>query len=172
MLPADNINTLKYFTAKVKGLPSDPDAPIRQQIYFRALKTIPNLEIIYGHFLTHKVNMPLVDTNPQKWAKVYKTEEKGSDVNLAAHLLLDAFQKKYDVAVLITNDSDLYEPVKMVRDHFRKSVGIINPHDHHSKKLSEIATFLKRIRTSDLAKCQFPDPLRDSKGYFHKPKGW
>jgi len=45
---------------------------------------------------------------------VDKTEEKGSEVNLASHLLRDAFSKKFEVAVLITNDSDLAEPVRIV----------------------------------------------------------
>ena len=48
-----------------------------------------------------------------------KTEEKGSDVNLASHLLRDAFSKKFEVAVLITNDSDLAEPVRIVAPRTR-----------------------------------------------------
>ena len=48
-----------------------------------------------------------------------KTEEKGSDVNLASHLLRDAFSKKFEVAVLITNDSDLAEPVWIVAHETR-----------------------------------------------------
>jgi hypothetical protein len=52
MLPHDTINQIKYFTALVNPRPTDPDQLTRQQIYLRALQTIPNLEIIYGHFLT------------------------------------------------------------------------------------------------------------------------
>jgi hypothetical protein len=39
-----------------------------------------------------------------------KVEEKGSDVNLASHLLLDAFQNSFDVGAVLSNDSDLVEP--------------------------------------------------------------
>lgn len=46
--------------------------------------------------------------------KVIKVEEKGSDVNLASHLLLDAFQGNFDVAAVLSNDSDLVEPVRIV----------------------------------------------------------
>gem|GEM_PF-4279841 len=55
----NNILKIKYFTAIVKPRPKDPDQGVRQQIYIRALKTIPHIEIIYGHFLSHEVNMPL-----------------------------------------------------------------------------------------------------------------
>ena len=41
-----------------------------------------------------------VTTAQKVW--VDKTEEKGSEVNLASHLLRDAFSKKFEVAVLIT----------------------------------------------------------------------
>jgi hypothetical protein len=60
---------------------------------------------------------------PQKFAKVIKTEEKGSDVNLATHLLHDAQMGRFDVAVVISNDSDLLEPIKIVRQELRKQGG-------------------------------------------------
>jgi len=68
----------------------------------------------FGHFLSHEIYMPLVmlPGQPQKYAKVIKTEEKGSDVNLATHLLHDAHMGRFDVAVVVSNDSDLLEPIK------------------------------------------------------------
>src|SRR5438876_9760306 len=83
LLPNDTVERIKYFTARVSARPLNPSAPIDQQVYFRALRTIPNLEIVLGHFLTHSVRMTLTDTNPAKSVWVDKTEEKGSDVNLA-----------------------------------------------------------------------------------------
>jgi hypothetical protein len=49
------------------------------------------MEIILGHFLTHVVRMPLAYSPPgkQQYPHVIKTKEKGSDVNLATHLLHD-----------------------------------------------------------------------------------
>ena len=49
--------------------------------------------------------------------RVVKTEEKGSDVNLACHLVADAFEKKCDAAFVISNDSDLLEPIRIARQH-------------------------------------------------------
>ncbi len=104
LLPKDRINRIRYFTATVSARPDNPDAPQRQQVYLRALETIPDLSIHYGHYLTHVTRMPLANP-PQRGArtvKVVKTEEKGSDVNLATYLLLDAFQRDCKVAVVIS----------------------------------------------------------------------
>jgi len=172
MLPTDLIQSIKFFTANVSARPHDSHLPIRQQIYFRALKTIPNLTIIYGHFLTHSVPMILTGSDPIQKVWVDKTEEKGSDVNLAAHLLHDGFKGLFDTAVIISNDSDLAEPVRLVKQVLNLPVGILNPHQRHSQTLQQYATFVKRIRQHHLIASQFPNPMTDSKGVFHKPQGW
>lgn len=172
MLPKDTILSVEYFTAIVSARPHDPGLPVRQQVYLRALRTIPHLRIVFGHFLTHPVQMVLSGVTPIQRVWVDKTEEKGSDVNLAAHLLRDAYNRAFEVGVLITNDSDLLEPVRIVRREIGLPIGILNPHPHHSVKLKAEATFIKRIRQSDLAACQFPNPMTDRKGQFHKPATW
>lgn len=175
LLKKNKIIKIKYFTALVTARPGDPDQPSRQQIYLRALKTIPNLEIIYGHFLEHPVKMPLVSslTGKIKYANVMKTEEKGSDVNIAAHLINDGYKGLYQVAVLVTNDSDLVEPIKIVRNELKLAVGVLNPHHGTpSHELRKYATFVKPIRQGVLAASQFPTTLTDAKGAFHKPPKW
>jgi uncharacterized LabA/DUF88 family protein len=172
MLPGDAILAIKYFTAIVSARPHDPQQPARQQAYLRALRTIPNLSIVFGHFLTHSCRMVLTGTSPPQKVWVDKTEEKGSDVNIAAHLLNDGFHNRYEVAVLVSNDSDLMEPVRVVRREMNLPVGILNPHQHHSVALKPLATFMKRIRQTDVAACQFPATMTDKTGTFHKPKTW
>lgn len=171
MLPHDNINQIKYFTALVNPRPSDPNQVTRQQTYLRALHTIPNLEIIYGHFLTHEIMMPLA---PPKsgYVKVIKTEEKGSDVNLALHLLSDGHKNAYDVAVIVSNDSDLLLPIQFVKQELGKSIGILNPQKHPSKVLIANADFVKNIRKGVLSKCRFPKMMMDADGKFKKPASW
>jgi len=172
LLPNDIVAEIKYFTAKVSGDRRSTDSPIRQQLYLRALNTLPNVTITFGHFLTHSVPMRVSSSNPIRWVKVDKTEEKGSDVNLATHLLRDGFKALYELAVIMSNDSDLREPVRIVRQDLNLPVGIINPHQIHSRELQEFATFRKRIREADLASSQFPESLQDAKGTFKKPRGW
>ena len=75
--------------------------------------------------------MALTGVTPTQRVWVDKTEEKGSDVNLASHLVRDAYQQAFQVAVLITNDSDLAEPVRIVRQELNLPVGVLNPHQHH-----------------------------------------
>ncbi|MGH9194285.1 MAG: NYN domain-containing protein [Acidimicrobiia bacterium] len=174
LLPKDEIRLIRYFTALVSARPDDADKPQRQQTYLRALATIPNLEIHYGHYLTNKVRMPLAEPKWRgpKTIEVIKTEEKGSDVNLATYLLLDAFEKRCDTAVVISNDSDLSEPVKIARTVLGLKLGIVNPHQASNRSRTLQATFFKQVRKSALAKCQFPDVLQDAKGQFRKPTEW
>lgn len=171
MLPRDHINQIKYFTALVNPRPTDPNQLTRQQTYLRALQTIPNLEIIYGHFLTHEIMMPLA---PPKsgYVKVIKTEEKGSDVNLALHVLSDGYKNAYDVAIIISNDSDLLLPIQFIKQELGKKIGILNPQKHPSKVLIANADFVKNIRKGVLSKSLFPGKLTDSYGSFRKPASW
>ena len=171
MLPRDTIHQIKYFTAFVNPRPADPDQLTRQQIYLRALQTIPNLEIIYGHFLTHEIMMPLA---PPKsgYVKVIKTEEKGSDVNLALHLLSDGYKNAYDVAVVVSNDSDLLLPIQFVKKELGKVTGVLNPQKYPSRVLTANADFVKNIRKGVLFKSLFPPTLTDSQGTFRKPVDW
>jgi NYN domain len=55
-----------------------------------------------------------------------KNEDKGSDVNPATRLLIDAVDKSFDAAVIITNDSDLAEPIRQVRRNFGYRVMILH----------------------------------------------
>lgn len=171
MLPRDTVSQIKYFTALVNPRPADPGQLTRQQIYLRALQTIPDLEIIYGHFLTHEIMMPLAP--PQSgYARVIKTEEKGSDVNLALHLLSDGYKNAYDVAVIVSNDSDLLLPIQFVKKELGKKIGILNPQKHPSKVLLANADFIKNIRKGALSKSLFPTSITDSHGTFIKPATW
>lgn len=172
IFPGNNICSIKYFTARVRGTPRDPDQPIRQAVYFRALRTISDLTLIYGHFLTNPKTMPLTGSNPTKWVKVDKTEEKGSDVNLATHLLVDAFNNEYDIALLISNDSDLAEPLRVIKEDFHKTILLLSPFKTYSKKLAQHSDFKKRIPAHILKRCQFPEKLIDVGGEFHKPRAW
>jgi hypothetical protein len=174
LLPKNTIGQIKYFTALVSALPNDPDQPLRQQLYLRALRTLPKVSVYFDHFLTHEVTMALVvpPGQPQKYARVMKTEEKGSDVNLATHLLHDAHMDTFDVAVVISNDSDLLEPIRIVREQLHKRVGILNPHKNPSRALLPHIDFIKQIRAGVLKTAQFPATLTDAHGVFTKPRAW
>lgn len=169
-----DINHIRYFTARVQSRPDHPFQTQKQQAYLRALATIPGLTIHYGHFLSNTTRMPLADPQPggPKTVKVIKTEEKGSDVNIATYLLRDGFKDDYETAVVISNDSDLVEPIRMVRKELGLDVGILNPHKNISWALKKNATFYRPLRRGALAASQFPQAITDSKGEITKPANW
>lgn len=184
LFPKNQILAIRYFTAPINPLPSDPDQPLRQQLYFRALRTLPQVSIIEGHYLCHPKTMPLVNSVPGQspFARVLFTEEKGSDVNLASHLLMDGFKDRYDCAIVISGDSDLATPITMARQELGKVVGVLLPQrisqtppakPRKSARLKQVATFFRDgIREGVLASSQFSSSLTDSVGTFHKPTSW
>ncbi len=172
--PSYDIQYVKYFTAKVSGTPRDPTKPTRQQMLFRALATLPRFKIILGSFQSHKVLRPLAVPVPGLPAMVVveDTKEKGSDVNLAAHLIADGYRNLYDVAVLVTNDSDLITPIRMVREDLHKMVGVLNPQKKQSVEIQRYADYCLPITPASLQSSQFPNNMTDKTGDFHKPISW
>jgi len=74
--------------------------------------------------------------------------------------------------VIISNDSDLKEPISVVRNRFGKTIGILNPQAKVSRALHPLAHFIKQIRPGALANAQFPPVMHDATGQFHKPARW
>jgi hypothetical protein len=142
-----DIEAIKYFTALVSGK-RDPDQPVRQKTFLRAIKKhIPELSVYYGTFLSHIVSAPLAKPiGKQRFIDIIKSEEKGSDVNLAVHLLNDACLNRYDCFVIVSNDSDLAEALKLVKEQYNKFIGLIFPdirgRNHPSKELMQYAILL------------------------------
>ena len=177
MLPGHDIGHIRYFTARVQSTPSDPQKAQRQDVYLRALRTIPNLTIHEGSFSRRQASMPLAKNGQatNKMVTVIKTEEKGSDVNLASYLLMDGVDKAYEQAAVISNDSDLVTPIVLVRKRLQLQVGVLCPECDprlQSGKLKRAARFFKAIPASALEACQFDPWLVDANGSFHKPAGW
>lgn len=181
--PINVVVGVKYYTAHISGR-IDPTAPARQQLYLDALHTVPEITVHTGAFLLSQKFAGLVkppEFRPcinlaQPWpdvVKVIRVEEKGSDVNLACHLLLDAFQENFDVACVLSNDSDLVEPIRIVTQILGKPVGLLSPVSNPNPELSRVSSFIRRISVSDLASSQFRSPLLHQDGSeLHKPTAW
>lgn len=174
LLPGCHVNRIRYFTALVKATPNDTKKRQRQQTYLRAISTIPNLSVHLGYFQTNPLKMPLARprSGRSRMVEVVRTEEKGTDVNLASYLLLDAFRNDYEQAVVVSNDADLLTPIKIIQDEFGLSVGVLNPQEKPSRKLRNAADFYRQIRQGPISASQFPDTLTDAIGTFRKPKCW
>lgn len=167
---------IKYFAARVKERPDNPGQQVRQQAYLRALELTADLEVHYGTFLTHEADRCLArpPSSGSPIRTIIETKEKGSDVNLASHLLIDRFRARFDLAVVVSNDSDLAMPINFVREEF--PVGILNPHRKRSFDLSPQklphGCFYKKIKRGHLADCQLPERLEDQHGTISKPPSW
>lgn len=174
LLPGYCINRIRYFTSLVTPTPNDPQKLQRQLTFIRALETIPNLSVHYGYFMTHPVWRPLA--NPPKggttMVEVLDTKEKGADVSLATYLLVDGFRKDYQMAVVISDDSDLVEPIKLTINQLGLPVGVLHPYRTHSAELSQVAKFYRPIRQRVLKVSQFPPVLVDAGGTITKPVTW
>jgi hypothetical protein len=102
-----------------------------------------------------------------------RREEKGSDVNVASHLLVDVYEGRIDAALVISNDSDLEFAVKHARSKI--PVGFINPTANRLVGKLAIARdfgaggqFSMQFTAMHFRSNQLPDPV----GTLRKPVGW
>ena len=74
---------------------------------------------------------------------------------------------------ILSNDSDLVEPIRIVTQTVGKPVGLLSPVANPTLELKNVASFIRRISVSDLAGSQFPDPMVLSDGStLNKPTTW
>jgi hypothetical protein len=169
------IHRIRYFTAHLRSTTEDPELLQRQLTYIRALETIPCLSVHLGRFDRYAKLRPLYANppiSPPQMVKVVEQDEKGSDVNLASYLLVDGFKGEYDVAVVVSNDSDLAEPIRLVRAELGLVVGVLNPRRRIAQDLQRVARFYRPVRQGPLSAALFPPSLADANGVITKPPGW
>jgi len=185
------VDKVNFYTAYVSGK-IDPDAVQKQQAYMAALRTLPTVEIHSGNFnignrWVKLVHPPDARPNGYVWNNPFPEfvfasipQEKGSDVKLGVHLVRDAFQGNFDVAYVITNDTDLVEPIRIVTGELGKPVVIVAPiRQRHWQRpvpatpLRNAATNVAYIDDTDLANAQFPDQVAKGNGkVLTKPVDW
>jgi hypothetical protein len=124
------------------------------------LETLPGLSIFYGKYQHNPHTCPscgYVETIPS---------EKMTDVNIAVELLADAYQDKFDTALLISADSDLIAPIEKVRQLFpEKKVVSVFPPDRSSKELMRISSAYFTIGRVVLENSQFDEQIISKSGY-------
>lgn len=176
LAPNYEIHRIRYFTARIKARPDNPDSHIRQNMYLRALSTNPKIVTHLGYFKETRVRMPLANPAPgqRRTVEVLKTEEKGTDVNIASHILLDAFRSDCELSLVISNDADLMEPIRIATDELGHQVGLVSPFPGQPcRELRVLNTlFHKNVRGRALRQCQLPAELRDATGIIRRPAEW
>ena len=178
------VEHIKYFTSRVIDQEHDLHKALRQSTYIRALHT-RNIEVIEGKYLIAtkrgKITRHLNGSSNSislkgEFVEIETYEEKGSDVNIASHLLMDAYEDKFDTAAIISNDSDLKTPIEIVSRKLGKYVIVVCPQknlDEMSFSLKQQADEVRPIFVRAIRDSQFPQHLTDSTGRtIHKPPKW
>lgn len=185
------IERVNFYTARVSGK-IDADAPRNQQIYLSALGTVPEVKVHFGHFLfaerfSRLTLPPRTKPSDYRWneplpdrVSIPKVEEKGSDVNLASHLVRDACQGVFEQALVISNDTDLVEPIRIVAQEIGLPVSIVAPKRSRKNDPPIPAPSLKAAASSTLyiddhhlMAAQFPTTLQSAKGKaITRPDKW
>jgi uncharacterized LabA/DUF88 family protein len=157
--------TTKYFTTIVKH---PEDRRRRQAVFLEALQTLPDLRIYYGHFLSETVTC-------RNCGYAYETHhEKMTDVNISVELMADAFQDQFDVALLVSADSDLVGPMQTIRRLFgQKRVVVAFPPARFSSALQQVANAYIYVGRNVLSKSVFPDQVIKPDGHvLRRPAEW
>lgn len=147
--PGQTLVEVVYCTTLIKG---DPDGQQGQLTFIDALKAHrPSIKVVYGHYLAKEMKC-------FKCANTYtRHEEKMTDVNIACHMLTDAMDCRFDVAFVLSADSDLVPPVQTVRKRWpRKKVIALFPPERKSDALRRAVNGQKWIAEADLRQSQLP----------------
>ena len=166
--PGQRLAMVRYFTARFQPQAHDPDQHIRQDTYLKALATLPNLTIHYGH---HLPKTRICQNCGASWETF---EEKMTDVNIAIALLRDAMQDAFDTAIIISADSDLIGPIDAVLHSCpAKRIVVAFPPNRYSRHLKDRATATLSLWPETIARSQFPAQVIDPNGYpLHRPARW
>jgi len=167
----------KYFTARISAAASPSNPALceklrakrkRQSDFLEALETLADFRIFYGHYLHRPTTCHRCG---HCWAD---HEEKMTDVNMATELLRDTFEDRFDTAILLSADSDLVPPIRVLRELFpRKRVVVVFPPARFSHHLKTVAHAHLSLGRATLARSQFPDQLTKSDGHvLRRPGGW
>jgi uncharacterized LabA/DUF88 family protein len=194
-----SIHRLIYCTARIDAR-TNPSGQTDQDTYLKALRTSGCVDHIeYGKYVARTKAAPLATKDARgrpvvvtsNWpimvqdsssrpvpdaqfmVSVLNTEEKGSDVNVASHLLIDALTKAVDAAVVVSNDSDLKFPIQETRKLI--PIGVINPTKRQlAGDLRGFATdgggghWWYQLDAADFTSSQFPLQV----GKYTRPAGW
>ena len=154
--PSQVLIEIKYFTSRVSH---NPDKQKRQSLYIDALKST-GVKIIYGNYQDGNIKC-------LKCGHIWKSaKEKMTDVNIATSIIIDAYKNEYDMAMLISGDTDLVPPIREVHAIFKdKRVMIAFPPKRHNKVLAIVAKGSFTIGRKKLIDSQLNEEIISLSGY-------
>lgn len=166
--PGQQLLATHYFTARIRLKGNNHADMQRQTAYLEALAARGGLATHYGHYL-QKIRQ--CRSCGAQWTDY---EEKMTDVNIATQMLADAFDDRFDVALLVSADSDLTTPVQQVRQRFpQKRVVVALPPGRQSVELTRAASGFLHIGEDKLRHSQLPAIVQRADGFaLQRPNSW
>ncbi|MBJ7311856.1 NYN domain-containing protein [Rugamonas sp. CCM 8940] len=163
-----------------------------QSAYHRALKTLygDRVEMVYGNHSYDKngsLIAAFVEGQPHDRSnrvRVWKLEEKKTDVNLAIRMYRDANKRLYDRVILVSNDSDAEPVLEAIREDFGSiMIGVVAPirppvhgatiHRRLSGSLARLAHWtMNNLSDDQLLQAQLPSLVPTKKKPIRKPAHW
>lgn len=164
--PGQTLTQVTYFTAHVRD---QPESHQRQSDYLDALAVhCPLVTVVDGRFQAK-------DRRCRGCGDTWVVfEEKETDVNIAVALLEDAVLDRYDMALLLSADSDLCPAVRAAK-RLRPDKRIIAafPPGRHSADLKRAVDGFLSIGRDKVSRAQLPVTLTaDSGVVLRRPKYW
>ena len=97
-----------------------------------------------------------------------------TDVNIATQLLIDAFEDRFDTALIISGDSDLTTPIRRVRQRFpNRRLIVAFPPNRRSDQLRKAAHGYVVIGADSLRQNVLPDEILTTDGFvLRRPVEW
>jgi hypothetical protein len=156
LLPHCELTHTKYFTSRVRG---NLGKQQRQSAFLDAIATLSNLTIYWGRYQPDTKqcqNCGHYAQNPQ---------EKKTDVNIATQIMCDAFNDRFDTALLISGDTDLVPPIEAVKSLFpQKKVVVAFPPCRYSSELATVAHSWMNIYRTKFRQSVLPQKLAMAAG--------
>ena len=166
LLPNQELQELVYCTSRVK---KNPPSRKKQRLYTDALEAFrPKTKMLYGQYLAKEVRC-------RRCGLTYlRHEEKMTDVNIACELLQDAMDGRFDIALVISGDSDLVPPIRKIKKLYpEKQVITLFPPNRDSKALKKNSHGYKWISEADLTASQLPEVIEvPNRQPLLRPKKW
>lgn len=189
---------IKFFTAEISAkVATDHNSINDQRSYHQALYHYcnANLETIKGNYAVDQASYPLVESDQHgkekepkdsNRVKVWKLEEKQSDVNVAIEAVYDAItDNTLEQIIFVTNDTDIVPALKKIREHNHTGsrspikIGLIIPskendlHRRPNKSLSELSDWtVRNILDRELYESQLPSRIVTPRSVAIKPTSW
>ena len=173
-----DICAVKYFTARIKYNPAEPQAAFDQDRYLEALGSLPKVKIVEGFYKRFRVKLPFAKEPCKSCEKVpygivYRTVEKRSDVNLATEMMADVIRHAADTFVVVSGDVDFAAPLCFIRHEAKLRTLVFNPHDEACEELRRFTSYYRNIPRDLPAKCQLPYEVTLANGRtIRRPAAW